>query len=269
MSPASLPSASNFSSELQNIEDAIRNWTAHADGPNKLAYRLDYQYTPASIAFNTLKGRDKEIYDRLRILKDTFGDPLLSIKMVVIENKEQGEAACGYGGGYDGMEEVFETDFTTKEWIHEDDITDSDDFSEVDISTELLVADDSDPNEMAFDEDHDESEFEGYTGNEGAPLTYWYRSVMIVCRPLCFDWTLDAVLEELEGAAVVSKEGTEPSATTATPAIATAATAGSNQDVGTRFEHHWNKLVHYINFFTQFTRWQYSTSSYINMSLCC
>lgn len=33
------------------------------------------------------------------------------------------------------------------------------------------------------DEDHEESEHEGWTGNEGAPATYWYRSSAVVLVP--------------------------------------------------------------------------------------
>jgi len=166
-----LPSASNFVSELQVIESAIKNWAEDNARPNKLAYRLDHQYTSASISFNTLKGRDKEIYDRLRLLKDKFGDPLLSIKMVVMEKEEQGEAEASYHGGYSGMDFVNETEVSTKEWIHNDEDEDEDEFSQVDISTELLVAEDQDPEDAAFDDDHDESQFEGFTGNEGSCLS--------------------------------------------------------------------------------------------------
>ena len=94
-----------MATEVSRMEAAVREWISDYYNQSKLAYKLDHEYTAANLSFSSLKGRDKEIFQRLRSLKDKFGDPLLVIKMVTMEKEERGEAEASfgrYGSSYSG-----------------------------------------------------------------------------------------------------------------------------------------------------------------------
>ena len=153
-------SATNFTSGMRNMESAINDWVADNNNrPNKLAYKLDHKYTLANIAFESLKGRDKEIYDRLCVLKDKFGDPLLSIKMVIMEKIEYGcpEDYYGYGHWPNKMGHVCQSNIQVLKWIHEegDEEGDGKVFGNIDLNTDFL-----DPKQVMFSKDHDGEDFE-------------------------------------------------------------------------------------------------------------
>jgi 2-oxoglutarate-Fe(II)-dependent oxygenase superfamily protein len=147
--------------------------------PTALLYMLDHKYTPAELSFSRLKGVDQARVAELRKACEQTGFPFFLANIVRSEMGSVDEYA-GRRWGYDSdpndgpyhrihrIEESFESSLVLSHIVEPGDRTFA---KEVDIcdDDEIFVQDD------VFGEDPDDEDFEGFTGNEGATTTHFYR----------------------------------------------------------------------------------------------
>jgi len=153
-------------------------------------YVMKHKYTPTNLSLANMKGRDRLVVDLLRSVQDENGHPLYSLSLVLLTRHQSGQAAFDHFRRYDDsedekgshvMEEVYEDSTNIDYWIGPDG-TKIRNWKNLSIFENSLLID-GDMDDM-FDENEspDEEEYEGYTGNEGPTLDYWYyRSAVIFC----------------------------------------------------------------------------------------
>lgn len=146
-------------------------------------YILDHQYTPANFDASTLKLRDKQI---TQTLFDSAKDSGYYAKLCLLTHYKVGELETDedYYGNYrrttddttDGsMGEIYEEYSTLENWS--DDETPSLGFLHAE-NIDIL-------NPIKFeDEEPIEEEEEGYTGNAGMTMSYWYHYGAVALYPL-------------------------------------------------------------------------------------
>jgi hypothetical protein len=179
-------------------------WEEDPDAPEKLCLRLDYEYTPKNLAFRNLKGEDKERVDALLQSK------CFDLHLALIEkhmrgtpeyehgrhrysrrgyNSDDDDSESGYGRGggrrHHVMEDCIESSTTVMKWINDQDSEVTMDGYDIDLDEEMLNNDE----ETLFDSDAlpDEEEYEGYMGNYGPTVEYWYHRAVLVIWPRSLD----------------------------------------------------------------------------------
>eukprot|EP00978_Attheya_sp_CCMP212_P020652 scaffold59368_cov47-Attheya_sp.AAC.1 len=138
----------------------------------KHAFMLDHDYTEASLSFDNLKGRDKDVYKLLKTLRDSNNQPMLSVSLLLMSKHETGDE-----------DEMYETDISTKVWIRPDGSNDRDLTLNPEIELLEFICDEIDEENHMFSEEPDDEERESYTGNAGPTLQYWYYTALIVFWP--------------------------------------------------------------------------------------
>jgi hypothetical protein len=173
------------SEHVERIGGLLREWSAD-DTAEKLVITLDHQYTEAGLTWDALKGVDRA---RAKILNQAAQQADCKAYLALLTYYESGEAEeADYGGRgswgrgrYDNdddydMGEVYESSLTAKSWSDSDGVPLPIGELNVDES-ELLDSE-------ALKEIEPETEFEGYTGNEGMTLERWYRHASIIIWPV-------------------------------------------------------------------------------------
>lgn len=134
--------------------------------PPYLIHKLEHQYTQASLKVTRLQGTDLAKAQFLQAVCDSlgFGLYLATLEKMILK--------C------DESDEEYERELKLKN------------VQELDGSRliEWLTVEEECTLQEADEDDHDESEHEGYTGNEGVTATYWYRDTVgfgWTFRPLC------------------------------------------------------------------------------------
>ncbi|EON69319.1 hypothetical protein W97_08579 [Coniosporium apollinis CBS 100218] len=186
--------------------------------PEELIYLLDHQYTDESLRFSALKGKDLV---KAQLLKDSCDQADCCVYLASLERKVYGgvkddyDEYYGRGFGYYDDEESENGD--SEDENSEDEPTDcskdrptrryASDFHEIIdecdkslklkrvvdfagrvVGTEFDVDEDNIIQDEPFkDREPDEEDFEGYTGNEGASTTHWYRNTALVLVPKEYD----------------------------------------------------------------------------------
>jgi hypothetical protein len=150
---------------------------------------LDHGYTQANFSLANLKGRDRL---RARALLHAADQADLTAHLALLELHQSGELEMEYRGrgrrGWGGygewdvdpengtMGEIHEESLTLSHWR---DAHDSDPgFGEFVLERENIIS-----REAIDAGDPDEKEAEGYTGNAGCTMDYWYRAAAIVLWP--------------------------------------------------------------------------------------
>ncbi|MGB4946026.1 MAG: 2OG-Fe(II) oxygenase [Candidatus Competibacter denitrificans] len=186
-----LPEPPSYQAEQAIIVKLLRDWTAAKnspddDSPEKLIYPLQHAYTPAALAFDTLKGADAAIASAL-IPAAEQADCDLHLALVSIKESGPAEYEDYYSsrrrrGRSDHDEESFEivevADRTTtlSEWQRADGKTAE--LGEFPFEDNELCPPD------AFDKlKPDEQHFQEATGNEGASFERTYRRAGLVLWP--------------------------------------------------------------------------------------
>ncbi|KXJ88971.1 hypothetical protein Micbo1qcDRAFT_206561 [Microdochium bolleyi] len=135
--------------------------------PTFLVHNFSHEYTLASLTLDSLKGTDRVQAEALKLAAAATGSILLLATAELEIQKDEED----YGEG-------FETDrHTTLQSLRSLDGAHVGDFKteyEDDHTLRPLVFDEEDP---------DDEEHEGYTGNEGAPATFWYRKAVCILVP--------------------------------------------------------------------------------------
>ena len=146
------------------------------DDDEKAVLQLEHQYTTTNLPkFATLKGRDRAIVEAL------VNSELFDIYLALVTKHESGTATYDHyrrGRWHDdddgedaSMEELCDTTISTGHWISVPD----------DKETELNLKIDTDMFED--DEAPTEREYEGYMGNSGPTLDYYYHKAVVVVWP--------------------------------------------------------------------------------------
>ncbi|CAB9501967.1 expressed unknown protein [Seminavis robusta] len=182
-SSVALPCAEELTAHASTLRNLARQWNHEDSGISQdvLGYVLEHQYTETNLRFANLKGRDRAVVDTLRNARDSNGRPLFVVCLLLLQKWESGSAEDDGDNYYyhrrdrDNatytMEEVHETTTSTCLWIGPND-EEMDEFNlDFDLQ-EALLADES--LEDLFGEDPDREEAEGFTGNAGPTLEYWY-----------------------------------------------------------------------------------------------
>lgn len=186
-----------YDGEQSAIAALLRRWVANKDSPDdgspdKLVYPLEHAYTPAELAFNTLKNADAAAAGVLIRAADE-ADCDLYLALVSIEETGTAEYA-GYAsrrrsrwyrdrdeddeGGDDDFEigEIIERTLTISDWRQPD--------GSKPAITALPFEEDELCPPGSFDElEPDEQHFHEATGNEGATFERTYRRAAFVLWP--------------------------------------------------------------------------------------
>jgi hypothetical protein len=81
----SIPSqAINVETEMK-LRSIFYEWTTKAKKTTKIGYQLEHSYTYQSIGFNSLKGRDEIALATLRNAKNSYGEKLFYVAILLME----------------------------------------------------------------------------------------------------------------------------------------------------------------------------------------
>jgi 2-oxoglutarate-Fe(II)-dependent oxygenase superfamily protein len=141
--------------------------------PTALLYMLDHKYTYAELSFARLKGADQARVAEVRKACEQTGFPVF---LANIEKSQSGSVfdyrdISGSRWNDDAphcLEEITETNLVLSDVVEPDDHTLA---TEVNIRNDDKMFVQDDP----FNDDPDDEDFGGYTGNEGATATHFYR----------------------------------------------------------------------------------------------
>lgn len=161
------------------------------DMPQPVAVLLEHRYTEASFSLAHLKGHDGS---RARALIAAANDSGLVAHLALITFHRVGDWPDGYDQGYSSrwrrhdhrqsepiakspeMGEVYEESILASHWREADDQPAL--IGRVRLDEDALIA----PPDV-FNDDPDESESEGYTGNAGCTIEHWYRRAAVILWP--------------------------------------------------------------------------------------
>jgi len=147
------------------LKKTLGEWTArldHADSlPICLIDKLSHQYTIESLSFDSLKGADRGHVQALKIACESTGSSLLLGTAELVVEKDDEDSDAGEISRTQTVGSLVTLAGTN--------------FPDIQLSLTLensLV-------DIDFDEDEpDDEECSGYTGNEGVTSTYWYRQAV-------------------------------------------------------------------------------------------
>ena len=167
------------------LQQLFRQWEnnltpLNSRHPKYQLYKLEHQYTQASLQLNALKGRD---LTRAQVLYEVGTEQGATLYLANLKKTLLKDDDCD--------DEVFDTEL---ELTYIADM----DGEKVDAKCDVCADDILEFDGSNFDEDnYDGSEHEGYTGNEGAPARYWYNDTVrhpaslesVTCSQPCRYWS--------------------------------------------------------------------------------
>ncbi len=165
--------------------DALREHFFSATGPalRPWVFLLDHEYTERGLHWPLLKGADRPRVAALRAAAETLG---LTVHLALAEVHEQWTATVGGGGRWRGRgerdergdpepDELIDRGIVLDHWVDADDRQLR--------RAELPVADTDTASFSGTDEAFlVNQEYEGYMGNYGETLDYWYRRAALVIQ---------------------------------------------------------------------------------------
>lgn len=177
--PGPLPVAPDYRGPQDRLTRLLADWGAPATppppGPNKLVYPLEHAYTPAELAFATLKGQDAAVAGLL-LAAAPAADCELYLGLLSVSESGWAE----YGGRWNAPEfeigEVTETMRGLHDWQRPDG-------SVPDLEPLPFTDDELAPPDALADLDDTEPEFSEATGNEGASFERLYQRAALVLWP--------------------------------------------------------------------------------------
>eukprot|EP00947_MAST-08B_sp_MAST-8B-sp1_P006524 g6524.t1 len=178
-----VPSLATADRTLGDLSAACDAWEQIYDGagPKRLAKMLEHEYTETNISFDALKGNDAIMADLIR------SSGKFDVHLALLEKHERGSAgvSSGWRRGWgddddDGaagatMEDIIDQSTSTVRWID----TRGEDVEFEDIDEHDLIDDVTSTNDIFEDEDPARQEYEGYMGNYGPTLEYWYYKAVL------------------------------------------------------------------------------------------
>lgn len=166
------PSAARNCLEVLSLRDNLKNWrkdlqtgeSAH----RQLIYLLRHKYTDASLKLSALKGRD---HVKAHILKDACDESDFLLYLASLERVVSGGAEEeNYSVTFHKMEDVCEDTVELKRVV---DLNGNVIAEHIDINMDDVVQ-----KKEFIEQEPDDEEYEGWTGNEGASATHWYRETV-------------------------------------------------------------------------------------------
>jgi hypothetical protein len=167
-------------------------WENDTDAPEKLCLALDHEYTTKNLGFRNLKGLDKVRVDLALVEKHMSGDAVYEHSRYGYSNygddyasdgSEDSGSGCGWregGGKHHEMEDCHETSTTVMKWINVQDVEVTMKGLDIDLDEEML---NNEEELFGEDEEPDKEEYEGYMGNYGPTVEYWYHRAVLVIWP--------------------------------------------------------------------------------------
>lgn len=178
-----------YDTEVEQLADLLRQWSADRDAPGmavpaKLIYPLEHVYTPAEIAFASLKNGDGA---RAAVLAAAAGQAQCELHLALVAIHESGSAEYtgewSRGRRYAEPEdedfevgEVFERTLTLSNWQRSD-------HARPDLPDLPFNDDELCPPDAFESEEPDEQLFFEATGNAGASFERSYRRAALVVWP--------------------------------------------------------------------------------------
>lgn len=185
VSPATVqPSAALAVGDVEELRHLAEAWSDCCPFDMQ-GYLLEHDYTETN--FDMLKGRDKHVVNLLRAAKDSHGKPLFDVYVLLLEKYDRGQPE--YDDPND-MGEIIETKISSYS-VHHMDEDDSEDESENEDYTDTIY-DAFDPDlhmlndceiSEEFPDDPERKEYEGYQGNWGPTLEFWFYKGVVVFLP--------------------------------------------------------------------------------------
>ena len=185
------PQPPRYESEQARITELLRRWatekeSAEDSSPEKLVYPLEHAYTPAELAFDTLKNADAAV---ATVLVPAAAQADCDLHLALVSIEENGSAEyVGYGsrGRWGRSEAQHDDEFTAGEVIERhQSIADwrRPDGSRPEMGALPLKDDELSPPDALSDEEPDEEHFHEATGNEGASFERTYSRAALVLWP--------------------------------------------------------------------------------------
>ncbi|GBN11073.1 hypothetical protein AVEN_145028-1 [Araneus ventricosus] len=148
--------------------EAVKKYFDLKEDKQKLVYFLNHSYTEHGLKWNILKGEDRTNSLALRSVAKELG---LIPHLALVEIKETWAAEA-----FNDPDDLLEEETTLSFWVNSDNKKVP--FSRYDISdTDICLTVDTNSFEPYY------KEYEGYTGNAGNTMDYWYRRAAIVLWP--------------------------------------------------------------------------------------
>ncbi|RMZ87767.1 hypothetical protein DV736_g4993, partial [Chaetothyriales sp. CBS 134916] len=179
----------------KRLANALMRYNQHLEtldmhAPSYLAYKLEHPYTQESIGMYSLKGNDRALVERIETAVKDLGFSFylaMFTKMITYEENFRGYERFWEDEEVD-RDEGFDSIY---------DLQGSKVDAEPIYSEAVLLESD---NCATDDEDDHESEHEGYTGNEGAPIHRTYRDTMLLIVPpaSCCEFFVDKYASNAE-----------------------------------------------------------------------
>ena len=165
-----LPSADGLDYRGEGIGRVLKAWNEEVmtkrRAPQFLCYRLEHQYTNDSLNLKSRKDVDQR---RAQLVLKACKDSNFDLYLASLEREVSG-LCDDYGSDSCEIHELInETERSL--CLHQ--IVDLDGLTR--LSTVVISKDDIIQDAPFDDRDPDEEDFRGYTGNEGATATQWYR----------------------------------------------------------------------------------------------
>ena len=192
-----LPSAEDLTAQAVKLRRIAKCWDKSCSDL-ALGYLLEHQYTETNLGFSNLKGRDEQVLECLRNARDVDGRPLFVVCLLLIEKYKMGSCEgndYGYSRRYGGygsedydtgphtMDDVHDEETRKSLWIGPDGSKMYDFRFGFDCDQSLLLPDGESFEDYFEDCNPDREEYEGFTGNAGPTLEYWYYKSAVVFWP--------------------------------------------------------------------------------------
>lgn len=163
---------------VENSKHRLQSWDSEVEDkcPAALVYLLDHQYSIAELSVARLKGVDRHRFVQLQeaCLQNGCEIYLANIEKSVTGGVEDDDY---YGGYYGRGRRLNDKDFHTLEDVYEDslELLHVVDTQGAVAGKNLSFSETMIMQNEAFKGDPDDEDFEGFTGNEGAHATHFYR----------------------------------------------------------------------------------------------
>ena len=184
------PEPPRYDAEQTRIAQLLRRWAAEMDAPegnspDKLIYPLEHAYTPAELAFDTLKNADAAV---AAVLVPAAAQADCDVHLALISIEERGSAEYrGYSSRRRGRweaddedefeaGEVFERQQSISDWRRPDG-------GRPEMGALPIEDDELCPPNALSDAEPDEEHFHEATGNEGASFERTYSRAALVLWP--------------------------------------------------------------------------------------
>ena len=172
--------AGSLVSKFQRVYERWGKSTLMSDSGDfaYISCTLEHQYTESSLSLRDLKGKDSAIVAQAAKAAEIAG---FTICLATLEVKREGtieEHYCGFSCGHDDDNIIDEID-TRFQLKHVVDLGGNTVAKDIDVAEESIL-----PKDFFANESYDDKDVEGYTGNEGATATLWYKKAVSLARYL-------------------------------------------------------------------------------------